>query len=114
MADDTEEHGEQTGGETADGGYRVANIISEIEHTFGRQPEAYMIKLLNDALLEISSRRQQHTIIQKQTIKSGKRWYELPDNAIDIMRVEVLDSNGRYVLIPKLSDSHRLLKEDVT
>ena len=27
--------------------------------------------------------------------------------------VEVLDTNNRYVLIPKLADSHKLLREDV-
>ena len=31
---------------------------------------------------------------------------------IDILRVEVLDSNGRYVMVPKLADPHKILKAD--
>ena len=30
----------------------------------------------------------------------------------DIKRVEVLDTNDRYVMIPKLADSHKILRED--
>ena len=36
----------------------------------------------------------------------------MDDDVIDIKRVEVLDTNDRYVMIPKLADSHRLLRED--
>ena len=31
---------------------------------------------------------------------------------IDIFRVEVLDTNNRYVKIPKLVDAHNLRKDD--
>ena len=45
---------------------------------------------------------------------AGQRWYDLPSRAIDIVKVEILDTstNGRYHLIPKLTDSHKLLKSD--
>ena len=33
-------------------------------------------------------------------------------NVIDIYRVEILDTDDRYNLIPKMTDSHRLLKDD--
>ena len=29
-----------------------------------------------------------------------------------VERIEILDTNSRYVMIPKLSDSHKLLRED--
>lgn len=112
MAED-QEHGFDNEMEMRDTSYKVANIISEIEHTFGRQPEQYIVKLLNDALFEISSKRQQHTIITKQELTKDKRWYQLPHNIVDMVRVEIKDTNNRYVMIPKLSDPHRLLKEDV-
>ena len=60
-------------------------IISQIEKTFGRQPEQYMFQLINDAL---------------------------DDAVIDVMRVEIKDTNDRYVMIPKLADSHKILRED--
>ena len=31
------------------------NIISQIEHLMGRQPQAYMIRLMNDGLLDMAS-----------------------------------------------------------
>ena len=31
---------------------------------------------------------------------------------IDITKVEILDTNSRYVMIPKLTDPHKLLRED--
>ena len=34
---------------------KVKKVIEQIEHIFGRQPEGYMIQLINDALLDISS-----------------------------------------------------------
>ena len=33
------------------------NIIDQIEKMFGRQPEQYMFQLINDALDEISSKK---------------------------------------------------------
>ena len=31
---------------------------------------------------------------------------------IDIIKVEVLDTNNRYVMLPKLADTHRILRAD--
>ena len=36
----------------------VKDIKSQIEHVFGRQPEKYMFRLINDGLNEIASKRQ--------------------------------------------------------
>ena len=41
-----------------------------------------------------------------------QRWYDLTDEMVDIVKVEIKDSDGRYVRIPKLVDPHTLLKED--
>ena len=37
---------------------------------------------------------------------------KLDDDVVDIKRVEVLDTNDRYVLVPKLADSHKILRAD--
>ena len=37
---------------------------------------------------------------------------DIDDNMIDITRVEIKDTNDRYVVVPKLADAHKLLKED--
>ena len=40
------------------------------------------------------------------------RWYTLTDDVIDIKRVEIKDTNDRYIMIPKLADPHKLLRGD--
>lgn len=88
------------------------DVILQVEHSFGRQPEKYMIRLINDALLDIGSKKQHYEVTAKQDLVPKQRWYTLSDDIIDIIRVEVKDTNNRYVMIPKLSDSHRLLRAD--
>jgi hypothetical protein len=88
------------------------NIIEQIEKVFGRQSEQYMFQLINDALDDIASNKRNYTVAATTDLEEKKRWYELSDNTIDITRVEILDTNNRYVMIPKLSDSHKLLRAD--
>ena len=88
------------------------DIKSQIENLFGRQPEKYVMRLINDALLDISSKKQHYTKTAKRDLIGYDRWYSLLDEMIDIERVEVLDTNSRYVLVPKLSDSHKILRAD--
>ena len=88
------------------------DVIQQIEKVFGRQPQGYMIRLINDALIDMSSKKQDYTVSAKTNLEQYKRWYKLDDQVIDIVKVEILDSNNRYVMIPKLADPHRLLRED--
>ena len=90
----------------------VKDVIQQIEKQFGRQPEKYMMRLINDALLDIGSKKQHYEVTAKQDLVPKQRWYTLSDNIIDIIRVEIKDTNNRYILIPKLTDPHRLLRAD--
>ena len=90
----------------------VKNIIEQIEKAFGRQSEAYMYQLINDGLDEIASKKRNYTTSKVTDLKKHQRWYKLDDDVIGIKRVEILDSNDRYVMVPKLADSHKLLRED--
>ena len=90
----------------------VKNIISQIEKTFGRQSETYMIQVLNDGLLDIANKKQGYTVSAITDLEKNKRWYDLPASVMSIERVEILDANNRYILIPKLSDPHKLLRAD--
>ena len=38
------------------------NIIDQAEHLFGRQSEAYMLRMINDGLLDISDKKQHFTV----------------------------------------------------
>ena len=91
---------------------KVKDIISQIELTMGKQPEGYLMRLINDGLLDIAAERQHKIDDEKMDLVEDKRWYELEDKIIDITRVEILDTNSRYTMIPKLADAHKLLKED--
>tara|TARA_Y100001937_G_C7009802_1_gene280424 strand:- start:379 stop:714 length:336 start_codon:yes stop_codon:yes gene_type:complete len=88
------------------------NIIDQIEKIFGRQPEQYMFQLINDALDEISSKKMNNTESKTTNLIGFDRWYTLTDEMIQIDRVEIKDTNDRYVMIPKLADPHKLLRGD--
>ena len=90
----------------------VKDVVQQAEKLFGRQPEQYMYRLINDALLDMSSRKQHYTVSATTDLKYKQRWYGLSDQVIDITKVEVKDTNSRYVMIPKLADSHRILRDD--
>ena len=91
---------------------KVKDIISQLEKNMGRQPEGYLMRLINDGLLDIAAERQHKIDDMKMDLVQNKRWYEIDDKIIDITRVEILDSNNRYAMIPKLADAHKILKED--
>jgi hypothetical protein len=91
---------------------KVKDLIQQVEYLMGRQPERYMMQLINDGLMDMSGKIQHHTAQKKQNLNSKQRWYSLDDNVIDITRVEILDTDNRYVMIPKLADPHKLLKDD--
>ena len=48
----------------------VKNIIDQIEHIFGRQPEKQMLQLINDALTDISGEVQHYTRVSKTDLVS--------------------------------------------
>ena len=87
-------------------------IIEQVEKLFGRQPEQYMFQLINDALDDIASTKQNYTVSKTTNLIGYDRWYTISDDFIDIDRVEIKDTNNRYVMIPKLADPHRLLRGD--
>ena len=91
---------------------KVKDLIQQVEYTMGRQPEKYMMQLINDALMDMSSKVQHYSTQKKQSLNQKQRWYNLDNSVVDITRVEILDNNDRYVMIPKLADPHKLLKDD--
>ena len=90
----------------------VKSLISQIEKMFGRQSEAYMYQIINDGLLDIANKKQHYTVSKTTDLEKKKRWYALDSDVLSIEKVEILDTNSRYVMIPKLSDPHKLLRAD--
>jgi len=90
----------------------VKNVFLQLEKMFGRQPEAYLVQLINDGLIDVANKKQAYTVSATTDLEKKKRWYDLPATVLSIERVEILDTNDRYVLIPKLSDPHKILRAD--
>ena len=90
----------------------VKRMASQLEQLFGRQSEQYLIQILNDGLMDIANKKQGYTVSALTDLEENKRWYELPASVLSIERVEILDTNSRYIMIPKLSDPHKLLRAD--
>ena len=90
----------------------VKDIIEQVEVNHGRQSSSYMFRLINDGLNEISADKQHYTVSSTTDLEVKKRWYELSDQVIDLIRIEIKDTDGRYIMIPKLTDSHKILKAD--
>ena len=90
----------------------VKRMASQLEQLFGRQSEQYIIQILNDGLMDIANKKQGYTVSALTDLEENKRWYELPDSVLGIERVEILDTNSRYIMIPKLTDPHKLLRAD--
>ena len=91
---------------------KVKTITSQLEKLFGRQSEQYLIQILNDGLMDIANKKQGYTVSALTDLEENKRWYELPASVLSIERVEILDTNSRYIMIPKLTDPHKLLRAD--
>ena len=87
-------------------------MFSQLEKLFGRNPEKYLIQLVNDGLIDIANKKQGYTVSATTDLEKKKRWYDLPATVLSIERVEILESNDRYVMIPKLTDPHKLLRSD--
>ena len=90
----------------------VKTIFSQLEKMFGRNSEKYLIQLINDGLMDIANKKQGYTVSATTDLEKNKRWYLLPEKVMSIERVEILDTNDRYIMIPKLSDPHKLLRSD--
>ena len=90
----------------------VKTVFSQLEKMFGRNSEVYLIQLMNDGLMDIANKKQGYTVSALTDLEKYKRWYVLPATVMSIERVEILDTNDRYIMIPKLSDPHKLLRAD--
>ena len=90
----------------------VKDIILQTEQIFGRKSNRYLTRLMNDGLRDIAAKKKAYVVSAETDLETYKRLYALDDQMIDIKKVEIKDTNSRYVRIPKLADPHLLLRED--
>lgn len=73
----------------------------------------YLMRLLNDGIHDMSINVQKRTAQSLIDLKKEKRLYSFNDVsdsvvAIDIVKIEIKDDEGRYIPIPKLNNSYLL------
>ena len=88
----------------------VKDIISQIEYLYGRQPHMLLKRYINDALLDMSGEIQHYKATVTEDLENDKSWYDIADSIIDVNRVEILNSDSKYEVIPKLSNPDELLE----
>jgi|TARA_Y100000034_G_scaffold115252_1_gene152227 Flp pilus assembly secretin CpaC len=98
----------------------VKNILSRIRQVFPDAQENYVINLINDALVEMGyySNKISHA---KISAVANQMWYDLSDGAEDssgnklelnkVKRVYLMDNEGDYIQIPRLTDTNLLLTD---
>ena len=92
---------------------KLNSLISQVEYLFGRRPQAYVLQLVNDCLDQISVTSKMYKKHEIMDLTQAQRLYTLPSDLMQIERVDVLNTNSRYSMIPKLTDGFHLLKNDV-
>ena len=63
----------------------VKNIVEQIERIYGRQPLPYMLRLINDALVDMGGKVQHFSAVAKTDLVTYQRWYDLDDAVIDVL-----------------------------
>tara|TARA_R100001129_G_C5320767_1_gene247562 strand:+ start:865 stop:1215 length:351 start_codon:yes stop_codon:yes gene_type:complete len=96
----------------------VKQIISRVRQVFPNVPEAYVISLINDALNELGQYSQK-SMSAKINIVADQMFYDISDSATDssnnemginkIHRVDVMDSSGDYIQIPRSLNGEPLM-----
>lgn len=98
----------------------VKELVSRVRLVFPNAPENYILKLINDALVEIGTNKVKVSQAKISTT-ADKLYYDLSDNAEDssgnkleanqILRVYLMDNEGDYIKIPRLIDKDLLLTD---
>ena len=92
---------------------KLNTLISQVEYLYGRRPQAYVLQLINDCLDQIAVISKMYKKHEIMDLVQAQRLYTLPADLMQIERVDVLSTNSRYSMIPKLTDGFHLLKNDV-
>ena len=69
----------------------IRSLVSQLEKTFGRNSEAYIMQIINDGLLDIANKKQGYTVSATTDLEKNKRWYDLPAT---VLGIDVLVPNG--------------------
>ena len=98
----------------------MKQILSRIRQVFPNVPEAYVMNLINDALVEAGMYNSK-VVHAKISTAADQMWYDLKDAAKDssnnvlevnkVFKVYFMDNDGDYIQIPRLLDTNLLLTD---
>jgi len=104
----------------------VESIISRIHAVLPSVPNNYIMMLINDALVELGMYKTKFLNV-KLDITADKMWYDIGDTGLSsfseteatqrylklnkLSRVDIMDSEGDYIRIPRLLDKNILLSD---
>ncbi len=98
----------------------VKQIISRVRQVFPDAPEAYIMSLINDALVECGLYSNK-SMSAKIDIEKNKTYYDLSDSGNDssgnalelnkVYRVDFIDNSGDYIKIPRLLNGETLVSD---
>jgi len=98
----------------------VKQVVSRIRQVFPEASENYVLNLINDSLVEIGMFSTKPVQAKMSTV-ADQMWYKIGDDAKDssgnkfeankIFRVDLMDSDGDYIQIPRLIDKNILLMD---
>ena len=95
-------------------------IISRIKLVFPDVPDTYIMSLINEALVEMGNYHTKNIQAKLSTV-ANQMFYDISDSAKDsssndleankIYRVDLMDTDGDYIKIPRLVDRGILLMD---
>ena len=98
----------------------VKQVLSRVRQVFPDVPETYLISLLNDGLVEVGMYSTKPVQAKMSTV-ADQMFYDIGDSAEDssgnkleankVFRVDLMDSDGDYIQIPRLVDRNILLMD---
>jgi hypothetical protein len=98
----------------------VKQVLSRVRQVFPDIPENYLINLLNDGLVEVGMYSTKPVQAKMSTV-ADQMFYSISDDAEDssgnkleankVFRVDLMDSDGDYIQIPRLVDKNILLMD---
>jgi len=84
----------------------VKELISRVRLVFPDAPEAYVINLINEALIDMGM-HQQKVENAKTNLIDNKLWYDLDDDeSITVNKIHscyIKNSDGEYIIISRLT-----------
>ena len=84
-------------------------VLSRVRQVFPDAGETYVLNIINDALVESGM---YHTKVEyaKTDLVKDQMWYTLNDDnsGQKVYRVDIKDSSGEYIRIPRLLDGETL------